>query len=65
MTRARIVARRRGPLVVEGEIDLLDLEGKPVDVGDRKRILLCRCGASKTKPLCDGCHNRNGFESEG
>jgi CDGSH-type Zn-finger protein len=51
--------------VVEGEVELFDLEGNRIDVAGRKRILLCRCGASKTKPLCDGCHNRNGFEGEG
>lgn len=65
MTCAKIAARPRGPLVVEGEIELYDLEGNRIDVGERKRILLCRCGASKTKPLCDGCHNRIGFEGEG
>lgn len=63
MTIPRITARPRGPLLVEGEIELVDLEGRPIDVAGRKRLLLCRCGASATKPLCDGAHNRIGFEA--
>jgi len=63
VTITRITARPRGPLLVEGEIELVDLDGKPIDVAGRKRLLLCRCGASSTKPLCDGAHNRIAFES--
>lgn len=63
MTITRITARPRGPLLVEGEIELVDLDGQPIDVAGRKRLLLCRCGASSTKPLCDGAHNRIGFEA--
>jgi len=59
----RISMRARGPLVVEGEIELVDAEGGRVDCSGRSRILLCRCGSSRTKPLCDGAHNRNGFEA--
>ena len=27
----------------------------------RNRVTLCRCGASKNKPLCDGSHGDVGF----
>lgn len=50
--------RKRGPLVVEGEIDLFDEHGERIDVSGRKKILLCRCGHSRSAPLCDGAHNR-------
>ena len=27
-------------------------------------VALCRCGASATKPFCDGTHRDRGFEAE-
>lgn len=30
----------------------------------RTKILICRCGASKRQPLCDGAHNRTRFEAD-
>jgi len=29
------------------------------------RLTLCRCGASKTKPYCDGSHNQIAFSASG
>lgn len=60
----KIEARPKGPLVVtlDGPLELVGLDGAPIDVSDRKRVMLCRCGASSSKPLCDGAHNRIGFE---
>jgi len=55
-TRIRTI--RRGPLVVEGDIELLDADGNPIDMSGRNKVRLCRCGASKSAPVCDGSHNR-------
>lgn len=57
-----IRARKRGPLVLEGEFEIFDAEGKRLPVSDLRCVHLCRCGASKTTPLCDGSHNRIGFK---
>lgn len=59
----RIKVRAGGPLAIEGPVLLVDAEGNPIDTGERKVILLCRCGASRSGPFCDGSHYRIGFES--
>ncbi len=57
----KITARPNGPYLVEGECELYDPTGARVDTTGRARIALCRCGASVTKPFCDGTHSRIGF----
>ncbi|MFO0949476.1 MAG: CDGSH iron-sulfur domain-containing protein [Planctomycetota bacterium] len=60
MAKVTIRCRQNGPLVVEGEVLLLDSSGNPAPLDEGKtNIALCRCGFSKIKPLCDGSHNRN------
>jgi len=63
----RMCARPRGPLAVElGEgdvVELVGMDGQALDVSGRRKLLLCRCGASGSRPLCDGAHNRIGFEA--
>jgi CDGSH-type Zn-finger protein len=43
-----------GPLWLRGGIPLTSAEGFNYEV--RNRVTLCRCGASKNKPFCDGSH---------
>jgi CDGSH-type Zn-finger protein/uncharacterized Fe-S cluster protein YjdI len=58
----KIEERENGPLVVSG-ISSLDGADGPIEV--KPVMALCRCGASKNKPFCDGSHNATGFESRG
>jgi CDGSH-type Zn-finger protein/uncharacterized Fe-S cluster protein YjdI len=51
--------RENGPYAFHAE---LSIEGQS-DVGYRR--VLCRCGASKTKPFCDGSHHEIGFQATG
>lgn len=49
-----------GPYLLRGAVDVFDARG-------RRRVsdgicVLCRCGGSRTKPFCDGTHNRIGFD---
>jgi CDGSH-type Zn-finger protein len=57
----KITIRPSGPYVVEGDVELLDVNGAKIDTSDKPRIALCRCGASVTKPYCDGTHSKSGF----
>jgi CDGSH-type Zn-finger protein len=60
----KITIRPNGPYLVEGEIELIDVNGSKIDTSNRgPRIALCRCGASVTKPLCDGTHSKIGFQA--
>lgn len=45
---------RGGPLWVRGEIDVVSADGFRYATG--RVAALCRCGASRTKPFCDGSH---------
>lgn len=55
----RITIRNNGPYVVEGDFTLVDAGGNEVPLAKRA---LCRCGASVTKPFCDGTHSKIGFQ---
>ncbi len=58
-----ITAKENGPYFVEGPVRIVDADGTEYDVSAKKRINLCRCGASTNKPFCDGTHSKLGFEA--
>ncbi len=61
----KVTVQKNGPFRITGdEIQLLDPAGMAYGLGGRTTISLCRCGASKNKPFCDGSHNHHGFEDE-
>lgn len=62
---ARLTLLPHGPIKVEGDFTLLDGDGNAYDAAGRKALYLCRCGASRNKPLCDGSHGPCGFQEAG
>jgi len=50
-----------GPLKVTGNVEIMSGSGRVVARGTQ--TWLCRCGASKNKPFCDGSHRQIGFKS--
>jgi CDGSH-type Zn-finger protein len=55
--------RKNGPYVIEGdEVRVVDWTGAEYAIA-RRPVALCRCGASTTKPFCDGTHSRIGFDA--
>jgi len=51
---------RNGPLLLRGDVRVLDDDGNLLYEGER--AALCRCGGSSNKPFCDGTHKTNGFQ---
>ncbi len=51
-----------GPLLVSGNLSMINGSGRVAWTGTQ--VALCRCGASKNKPFCDGSHKEAGFESD-
>ena len=60
-----ITVGKDGPYRITGDdvaqVKLVDHEGNPIDTTGKTKISLCRCGASTTKPFCDGTHSKIGF----
>jgi CDGSH-type Zn-finger protein len=71
---ARVTVVENGPYLVSGDVPLagqtivVDAEGgseawaEGAAVAHRANYALCRCGASQTKPFCDGSHQKIGFD---
>jgi CDGSH-type Zn-finger protein len=51
-----------GPLWVRGGIPVCSADGTQYQT--RNRVTLCRCGASRNKPFCDGMHAAIGFQDD-
>jgi CDGSH iron-sulfur domain-containing protein 3 len=67
-----IRCREDGPLVIElpadaadpPEVRVIDQAGGEFQLpGGKRAVALCRCGASGTKPFCDGSHRAVGFRA--
>ena len=50
-----ITTYRSGPYLVRGPVRVIDEDGNVLTIR-RAIVPLCRCGRSRTKPLCDGSH---------
>ena len=58
--RPVVVTCPDGPILVRGDVGIVDDAGRPVP-RRRATVALCRCGASTIKPYCDGSHKAIGF----
>ncbi|MDH3520153.1 MAG: CDGSH iron-sulfur domain-containing protein [Myxococcales bacterium] len=56
-----IQALEDGPLLVSGPLEIMSGTGRAIE--RTAKAALCRCGASKNKPYCDGAHAKVGFRS--
>lgn len=65
-----IKVRLNGPYAIDvtsGEFRIVDHDGNDIPIPPLKpgktNVVLCRCGASTTKPFCDGTHSKIGFQA--
>ncbi len=64
--RVRLKVMDDGALQLRGDLSqirIVDGNGDAFDFGERRTVLLCRCGQSQNKPFCDSSHLRIGFTS--
>lgn len=57
----RITVKRNGPILVNGEVELVDQDGNTLTPPPAKTpgtFKLCTCTRSATPPFCDGSHNK-------
>ena len=60
--KVKIQVKKNGSVRVTGTVDFVDAEGNVVET--KTDFSLCRCGASKEKPFCDGSHRDAGFVAD-
>ena len=58
----KVTPMKDASLIVTGNLARIASGGREVWSGTRAS--LCRCGASKTKPFCDGGHKKIGFKAD-
>lgn len=58
--KATITIEKNGPLRIAGGIELEDANWG--QGASQEHYTLCRCGASKNKPFCDGSHFASNFD---
>jgi 3-phenylpropionate/trans-cinnamate dioxygenase ferredoxin subunit len=62
----KVVVIPKGPYMVSGdmsELEIVEPSGQAIDLSGKNKVFLCRCGASTTKPFCDGTHSKIGFQA--
>ncbi|MBF0276422.1 MAG: CDGSH iron-sulfur domain-containing protein [SAR324 cluster bacterium] len=62
LSKAKISIVKNGPIKVTGLKNFSNSRGEKIKT--KQSMILCRCGASKKKPFCDGKHISLGFEDE-
>jgi CDGSH-type Zn-finger protein len=63
MASTKIIVKSNGSLKIEGDFEIVDINGTSYGLGGREIISICRCGLSQNKPFCDGSHKGH-FEHE-
>ena len=57
MEKVKITVNNNGSLKVDGDFEVVDMQGNAYGLQGRTIVSFCRCGLSQNKPFCDGSHN--------
>jgi len=60
----KVTSIKDGPYKIDGPVVIEDASGGKKDFDEKQEAWLCRCGASKNKPYCDGSHKKIGFKAD-
>ena len=63
LATTKITVKSNGSLKIEGDFEIVDINGNVYDLGGRTVVSICRCGLSQNKPFCDASHKGH-FEHE-
>jgi len=50
MSKTKIVISNNGAIRIDGDFEIVDMEGNAYDLQGRTLVSLCRCGLSENKP---------------
>lgn len=59
-----VTVSKDGPYVITGRVELMGDNIRFGDGASKEHYTLCRCGASNTKPFCDGMHKVINFKDD-
>jgi CDGSH-type Zn-finger protein/ferredoxin len=62
VSRVKITESEDGPLLIDGQINLVDAQRN--ELPTRGKARLCRCGMSSAKPFCNNSHISTDFGAE-
>ena len=63
MSKTKITINNNGSVKLEGDFEIVDMNGNAYGLQGRTVVSLCRCGRSANKPFCDASHKGH-FEHE-
>src|ERR1700709_91459 len=59
----KLTINNNGSVKIEGDFEIVDMQGNNYGLQGRTGVSICRCGLSANKPFCDGSH-RGHFEHD-
>ncbi|MEX8547070.1 MAG: CDGSH iron-sulfur domain-containing protein [Mucilaginibacter sp.] len=56
MAATKLTINNNGSVKIEGDFEIVDMQGNNYGLQGRTVVSVCRCGLSTNKPFCDGSH---------